>query len=387
MTNKLLTYTAATLMALAGGASAQQGVTNDSVKIGMHADLSGPLAIWGVPATNAVRMRFDQVNEAGGVHGRQIEFIVEDTKYEVPMAARVTNKLVQREKIFAMLMGTGTSQSHAAMKILDPKGIPNLFPLTGAASMTEPFNKLHFSQFASYRDGVIASLSHFSKQGVKKVCVQSVANDYGGEIDEGVDIAVEKEGFELVYKGAHKVTEVDFAGVATAIKNTDCELLVLGTTIKDTITLYATLRQLGWDKPMVGSMVPYTPIVASAGDGKLTDGMYLASSVLAVDFDSGDEAVQKFAANYEAAYGEPATLQAQMGWVAADLTVKGLENAGPDLTVDSLIEGIEQITEYNDIFGGPSLSFGPDKHAGGDAFVLLQNQGGAWVAVEDDLEY
>lgn len=387
MTNKLLTYTAATLMALAGSASAQQGVTEDSIKIGMHADLSGPLAIWGVPASNAVRMRFDQANAAGGVHGRQIEFIVEDTKYEVPMAARVTNKLVQRDRIFAMLMGTGTSQSQAAMKILDPKGIPNLFPLTGAASMTEPFNKLHFSQFGSYRDGVIASLGHFAEQGVKKICVQSVANDYGEEMNEGVALAVENEGFELVYKGAHKVTEVDFAGVATAIKNTDCELLVMGTTIKDTITLYATLRQLGWDKPMVGSMVPYTPIVAGAGDGKLTDGLYLASSILAVDFDSGNEAIQKFAADYEAAYGEPATLQAQMGWVAGDLTVKGLENAGPDLTVDSLIEGIEQITEYNDIFGGPTLSFGPDKHAGADAFVLLQNQGGEWVVVEEDLEY
>ena len=387
MSNKCVTYVAAALMALATTAQAQQGVTDDSVTIGMHADLSGPLAIWGVPATNAVRMRFDQANEAGGVHGRQIDFVVEDTKYEVPMAARATNKLVQREKIFAMLMGTGTSQSHAAMKILDPKGIPNLFPLTAAASMTEPFNKLHFSQFASYRDGVIASLGHFAEQGVKKICVQSVANDYGEEMNEGVALAVENEGFELVYKGAHKVTEVDFAGVATAIKNTDCELLVLGTTIKDTITLYATLRQLGWDQPMVGSMVPYTPIVAGAGDGKLTDGLYLASSVLAVDFDSGNEAIQKFAADYEERYGEPATLQAQMGWVAADLTVKGLENAGSDLTVDSLVEGIEQISEYKDIFGGPSLSFGPDKHAGGDAFVLLQNQGGAWTVVKEDLEY
>ena len=76
-----------------------------------------------------------------------------------------------------------------------------------------------------------------------------------------------------------------------------------------------------------------------------------------------------------------------MGYVAADLAVTGLENAGRDLTVDSLIAGIQQITEYKDIFGGPSLSFGPDKHEGGDGLVLLQNQGGEWVKVKDDLSY
>lgn len=394
MTNKLLTYTAATLMALGTTAQAQQGVTDDTVKIGVQTDLSGPLATWGVFATNGVRLRFDQANEAGGVHGRMIKLFVEDTKYEVPMAARATNKLVQRDGVFAMLMGAGTSQTLASMKILDSKGIPNLFPLTGAASMTEPFNRLHFSQFASYRDGVIAGLRHFAEGGAKKVCVQSVANEFGEEINAGVAIAIEQNDLEVVYKGSHKVTETDFAGVATAIKNTDCEVLAMGSAIKDSITLYATLRQLGWDKPMLGSMVPYTPIVAAAGDGKLTEGMYIASSVLStnldgseVDLDSLDEDLQAFAKAYEAAYGEPATLQAQMGYVAADLTVLALENAGRDLTVDALISGIEQITEYNDIFGGPTLSFGPDKHAGGDGFVMVQSQGGDWVVVETDLPY
>jgi branched-chain amino acid transport system substrate-binding protein len=55
--------------------------------------------------------------------------------------------------------------------------------------------------------------------------------------------------------------------------------------------------------------------------------------------------------------------------------------------VDSLIGGLEQIVGYNDIFGGPSLSFGPEKRAGGDSLVLVQNQGGAWVKVQDGLAY
>ena len=134
-------------------------------------------------------------------------------------------------------------------------------------------------------------------------------------------------------------------------------------------------------------MVPYTPIVAQAGDGKLTDGLYLTSLVLAANFGSNDPKIKAFAAAFEEAYGEAATLQAQMGYIAADLTVIALENAGRELTVDGLIEGVHQITEYDDIFGRPSLSFGPEKHAGGDALVLLQNQGGAWVTGQEGLSY
>ena len=74
-----------------------QGVTDTSVKLGSHTDLSGPLAIGGAPATLAAQIRFAAANAAGGVHGRQIELIVEDTQYQVPLAVRATNKLVQND--------------------------------------------------------------------------------------------------------------------------------------------------------------------------------------------------------------------------------------------------------------------------------------------------
>jgi branched-chain amino acid transport system substrate-binding protein len=79
--------------------------------------------------------------------------------------------------------------------------------------------------------------------------------------------------------------------------------------------------------------------------------------MLMADLESDDPTVQKFVTNYENEYGELRSIQAQMGYVAADLTVMGMQNAGTDLTVDTLIAGLEQITDYTDIFGGPGLSF------------------------------
>ena len=91
-------------VAVAAAAMAQKdtrGVTPTEIVLGMHTDLSGPAATYGVSSSNAVKMRFDEVNEKGGIHGRKIRLVVEDTQYQVPRAVQAGAKLIQRDKIFA----------------------------------------------------------------------------------------------------------------------------------------------------------------------------------------------------------------------------------------------------------------------------------------------
>src|SRR5881409_3085195 len=85
---------------LATAASAQtRGVTATEVTFGMHTDLSGVAATYGVSSSNAVKMRFDELNDKGGVHGRKIKLIVEDTQYQVPRAVQAGAKLINRDRI------------------------------------------------------------------------------------------------------------------------------------------------------------------------------------------------------------------------------------------------------------------------------------------------
>ncbi len=386
MKHTLTALATAAMIAASPALAEVQGVTDDAIKLGAHTDLSGPLAIWGVPAMNGLKMRLAEANAAGGVHGRKLELIIEDTGYQVPQAVRATNKLVQRDKIFAMITALGTPQNLAAMRILDKVGIPNLFPLTGARSMAEPLSPLHFSIFASYQNQAAGAMKYFNAKGMTKVCLQSVASDYGHEVTVGVKAAAKELGMEIVLHGTHKATETDFAGSATSIKNSDCEFLVLGTTVKDTITLYATLRKLGWKKPTVGNMVPYMPLVAKAGDG-MTEGLYLVSSFLIADFEDGDEWRAAFAAKYKERFGTAPAAQAQIGYNSADILIQALEAVGPDLTVEALSAALEGIQGYKDRFGGPDISFSAKKHSGGDALVLVQAQNKTWVLIEENLPY
>jgi len=112
-----------------------RGVTSNEIIFGMHTDLSGPAATYGVSSSNAVKMRFDEVNASGGIHGRKIKLIVEDTQYQVPRAVQAGTKLIDRDRIFAMIAALGTPMNNALFKQQFEAGVPNLFPLSAARSM------------------------------------------------------------------------------------------------------------------------------------------------------------------------------------------------------------------------------------------------------------
>lgn len=364
-----------------------RGVTDTSVTLGMISDLSGPLAIWGVPGTNGATMRFDEANAAGGVNGRQIDFKVEDTQYQVPLAIRATNRLVERDNVFAMLLSVGTAQSLASFEVTDKANVPNIFPMTGALAMAEPYHPLHVAYMTSYRDQAAAAIKHFHEAGqINRVCLQTQTSEYGEKVTTGVELAVKDLGLELAHVGTHRTAETEFAGAATALRNANCDLVYLGTTGRDTIALYVTLRQLGVEAPIIGNMVSYLPVVAQAADGAMA-GFYVVSPLVNADWDDGDAFRTAFRATYVERFNEEPAVQAQYGYMAADLAVRALQAAGTDLTVDSFMAAIEGLTDVTDPFGGPSVSFSREKRFGVDGLALIQVENKAWTVLDRDLSY
>lgn len=367
-----------------------RGVSDDTITIGTHNDLSGVLAIWGVPSSNGQRMRFDEANAAGGIHGRKIEFVVEDTQYQLPMAVKATNKLLNVDDIFLMVGAMGTPMNIALMPRMFEADVPSLFPLTGAVQMYEPLHPMKFSYFVSYRDQIRGGMKYMvEKHGISKVCLQAVSNDYGEENVVGFEKAVEELGLDVTYTGRHKSAETDFVGTITAIKNSGCEMLVLGPLVKDTILIYSAARDAGWDAPIISNMVSYVAEVAEAANGA-TDGLYAASSFYVPDFEPEVAAgswLGQWYESYVGRFGEEPAPQSIIGYVSADLVVRALEQAGSELTLEKVLAALESIDYYEDPFGGPSLSFSATKHQGGDYLTFYQVQGGKWEIVEKNVPF
>ncbi len=378
------------LMMCVHGIAAEQGLSEDSIKVGQVSDLSGATAVWGVPTTNGTRMRIDEVNAAGGIHGRKLELIVEDGQYQVPVSVKAANKLLNRDKVFVMLGNIGTPANNAIMPRQLRMGVANLFPVTAAVSMYEPLHPMKFSYYVSYRDQIRSAVRYMTqKTGATKVCMQTQATDYGHESELGFEQEVEALGLESVYLGRHKVTETDFVGTVTRLKNSGCEVLFIGTIVTDTIQLYTAARKAGWDVPIIGNMVVQHPLIAASADGGM-EGLYSAGPIVNPDYTSEEydgQWLREWYDSYVERFGQEPVAQAQVGYITADLMIRAMKGAGRDLTTGKMLAELEKIRSYVDPFGGPTLSFGPDKHQGSDSLFLAQIIDGKWVILERDLPY
>lgn len=370
---------------LAGNAAAQRGVTDTEIVLGTHTALSGTVAVWGVPSTQAMRLVFDKVNAEGGVHGRKINYIVEDSQYQIPRAVQAGNKLINRDKIFAMVGALGTPMNNAVMRMQLAKKVPNMFPFTSARSMSEPLHPMKFSAISTYYDQVRASVRYFvTQKGKKKVCSAYQDTDFGQEILDGTQDELKSQGMTLAAKVPHKPTETEFVATVTALQNAGCDLVTTGTIVADTIKLYATARGMGYEAEFVGTNASYDDLVAVMAKGA-TEGYYATNSAPMAYKDSVSGEAKAFFDTYEAAHGKPPTGAAQLGYIIANLVVEGLKNAGKDLTTESFLKGTEQIQNFKNVFGGADLNFSETKHNGQENVILAMIKEGRWVSVDNDI--
>ncbi len=355
-----------------------RGVSRTEIKIGTHAPLTGPVAMVGVPDVNAIRLRFDEVNAAGGIHGRKLKYIAEDSQYRVPIAVQKANKLINRDKIFFIIGAVGAPQNIAAFKLLEKKQVPSVFPTTLSRSMVEPFHKLKFLHGATYYDSTRTAVRYFiEKKRKKRVCSMYQDTDYGAEVIDGIMDQLRVHNMKLIAKTTHKATETNFISAITKLKKADCDVVILGTIIRDTIISVATARKLNWKVDFV-VQVPFRAIPDKGGPAM--EGLYVMSGVpiLYKDHTSGRAAA--FFDNYQKRYGKVPNFAAQNGYLIADLAVLAMQKAGRNLTVDSLIKGLESIKGYQHIFDGPDMNFSGIQHKGSNVSVLLQVQKGRWVS-------
>ncbi len=366
----------------ARAADTVRGVTDTEIVIGTITDLSGVTAVQGVNNSDAVRMAFDEANEKGGVNGRKIRYVVEDNQYQIPRAVQAMNKLLNSDNVFATIDDGGTPMNDANMPAQFAKNVPNMFPLTAARSMYEPYNRLKFAQFASYYDQMRAAVKYFAeKKGRKAFCVTYQDSDFGKDVLAGVVAETQSMGMKVVATTAHRPTDTDFNAPMSKLHDAGCDVVMMGTIVRDTNIIIQTARKMNWDVDMVGQFASYDTAVASLPGGA-TEGFYCMTPALYAYPDDPRPAVQAFAKAYKARYGRDPNFHGEVGYTAAHLVLLGLERAGKDLTVDSFIKGMESIHEYKDIFGA-ELSFGPDQHHGSTRSFLTVVKDGRWVPVEE----
>src|SRR4029077_18630261 len=228
---------------------------------------------------HGMNMRVDEINAQGGINGRKLKLVVEDHGYDPKKAVLATQKLVQKDKIFAMVGTIGTPTALPSMPILFEKNIPHLFPLTAAREMYEPLHKLKYSFAATYYDQMRAGVKHIVKlKGFKKVCTLYQDDDFGLEVMRGAEAGLKEMNMALAEKTTYKRGATDFSSQIAKMKSEGCDFVVLGTIIRETIGAIGTARKLGWNVEFMGSSASYTFLIHKLG-GPSMNGFYSTNTV------------------------------------------------------------------------------------------------------------
>lgn len=371
----------ATLALSATMASAQQGVSKTEITLGSIQDLSGPIAGFGKQARLGMLLRVDEINEQGGINGRKLKIIVEDHAYDPKKAVLAAQKLVNQDKIFMMLGHIGTAQNLAAMPVQFEKNVINFFPITAAREMYEPFHKLKYSFAATYFDQMRNAVPKVAKEkGAKKVCTMYQDDEFGLEVLRGAEAGLKAAGMEFVEKTSYKRGATDFSSQVSKMQASGCDMIVLGTIIRETIGAIGTARKLGYNPIFLGSSAAYTDLIHKLG-GPAMNGFYATSTVQNPYLDDASPAISFWAKKYKTKFNEDPTVFSVYGYNIVDTFAVAAGKAGANLSTESFIKAMDTMTIAPDIFGSAEATFSPTKRLGSDASRLSQITDGKWKPV------
>ena len=377
---------ASAVLLTAHAAAPAPGVTEREIVVGTISDLSGPIALLGVPVRDGMLMRFDEANAAGGVHGRRIRLVVEDSGYDPKRAVLAARKLVQRDQAFAFIADMGTPVVMASMPVIVDAGRLHLFPFSPHESTYLPLHPLKFQNFAPYQTYMEAATRHMVQaHGYQRSCLLYQDDDYGLEVMKGVEAALGKLGRPLVERTSYKRGATDFSSQIARLRGADCDFVVLATVVRETVAAMSEARKIGWKVDMLVTASGYSAQTHELG-GAAVEGLY-AVSVLPHPYAEGaNKQLSGWIQRYRKRYNADPNVWSVMGYTLADMFVRTADAAGPTLTIDGFVRTLEHMTFTRDYFGSPEYRFSPTDHLGNRHGRLAQIRNGKWELVSDYLK-
>jgi len=296
-------------------------------------------------------------------------------------------KLVNQDKIFIMAAHLGTAHNNAAMPIQFEKHVVNFMPLTAAREMYEPIHRYKYALLSAYYDQLrIALPKMVTDKSVKKVCIIYQDDEFGLEVMRGAEAGLKTLNMELLEKTSFKRGATDFSSQVARMKSGGCELVVLGTIIRETIGTIAEARKTGFNPIFLGSVAAYTDLIHRLG-GKAMDGMYATNSVQNPYLDEASQPLRFWANKYKTKFNEDPTVFSAYGYIIIDMFIRGAQKAGPALTTDTFVKAMDTLSVESDIFGSPPVTFSATKRLGSNWSRLSQIQDGKWKPVSEYIKH
>ena len=262
--------------------SGVRGVTDDTIVIGTWSPLTGPAALWGAVGRGA-ELYFDMINEEGGIHGRQIEFILKDDAYQPSRTVAAVREMVERDGVFAITAGVGTASNRAVLDYLSENEVVVVSPATGATHWAYPPKKYVFAAYTPYLDeaGVLVDYA-VEDLGKTRVAIIYQNDDFGESGLVGARLALEKHGLSVVEAVSVEVPDTDLNSHAVRLRESGADAVLAWLTPRHATIIHGAVARLGYEPQwLVSSVLADTELMYDLTEGAWEGVIFAAIGQLA----------------------------------------------------------------------------------------------------------
>lgn len=346
--------------------AADPGVGEASIRVGMSSPFSGPNGAYGQDMKNVIERYFEQLNRNGGVHGRILELVALDDGYETERTVANTKRLIQDEKVFALLQYYGSSPTTQAMnEVFGPARVPLVGTISGAGTLREqvamnPNNRYLFNVRASYADETAAIVEQLVNLGIRRIAVFYQNDGFGLSGLQGTTAALARHGLEPAAVGTVERNSLDVAAAVHAIAAVEPQAVIMVTLYKPTAAFVKAMRAAGQTPQfMTLSPVGADLLVQELGDEARGIGI---SQVMPYPYTNTVPVVREYRNLMKSGGSEEVSYYGIEAYVTARVLVEGLQRAGRELTREALVRALERMDDAG-VRGYP-VRFTPGERSG-----------------------
>jgi branched-chain amino acid transport system substrate-binding protein len=362
-------------------AAAEDGVASDTVVFGQAAVLEGAAAALGQGMRAGIGAAFEEVNKKGGVNGRKLKLVSVDDGYEPDRSIAMTKKLIEEDKVFALIGAVGTPTAAAAQPIATAAKVPFIGAFTGAGFLRNAKLENVINVRASYGAETEAWIRHLTEDlKIGKIAILYQDDAFGRTGLDGVKAAMKKRNMELLAEGTFERNTVAVKSALLTLKRAEPEAVVMVCPYKPCAEFIKLARKVDFNPVFVN--------ISFVGSGALAkelgpDGNgVVVSQVVPNPWDASLAVVADYHAAIKAADPKAGPDFVSLeGYLVGRLTIAALEKAGSEPTREGLLKAIKETGKFD--IGGLMMTFGPEKNEGLDkVFMTVIQADGSFKSVE-----
>jgi ABC-type branched-subunit amino acid transport system substrate-binding protein len=381
---KMAPIALAAFMAVLPAAHAEDGVSADKIVLGQAAALTGPAAALGQGMKVGLEAAFAEVNKAGGIKGRKLELKSVDDGYEPTRSIGVVKKLLNEDKVFAIIGTVGTPTAAAILPIAANAGVPVIGAFTGVEFLREPYKPLVMNVRASYYQETEAMVEHLTKDlGYTRIGIMYQDDGYGQAGLAGLQRALAKRNLKLTGEGTYERNTVAIKSALLAVRKAKPEAVVMISSYKPAAAFIKLAREIKFDPTFVN--VSFVGSDALAKELGSNGAGVVVTQVVPFPLDNKIPVVGRYQAALKsvAPDAKPGFVSLE-GYLVGRTLIAGLEKIDGAPTRKGLVEAVQKTSPID--FGGMKLSYSTTDNRGSDHVFLTVIQTDGSLKAVDRLE-